>query len=81
MLFRSGANQNQTARIAINKVNPDGLGVGTTNNQFNSLDEIDVTSASKAQDTSISLRLLNWLLVTPTPRPSGLTLLMAILAV
>ena len=51
LVFQIGANQNQTAKIAINRVNPDGLGVGVTNNQFNSLDEIDVTSASKAQDT------------------------------
>ena len=51
LVFQIGANQNQTAKIAINKVNPNGLGVGVNNNQFNSLDEIDVTSASKAQDT------------------------------
>ena len=51
LVFQIGANQNQTAKIAINKVNPDGLGIGVSNNQFNNLDEIDVTSASKAQDT------------------------------
>lgn len=51
LVFQIGANQNQTAKIAINKVNPNGLGVGVNNNQFNSLEEIDVTSASKAQDT------------------------------
>ena len=51
LVFQIGANQNQTAKIAINKVNPNGLGVGVSNNQFNSLEEIDVTSASKAQDT------------------------------
>jgi flagellin len=50
LVFQIGANQNQTAKIAINKVNPNGLGVGVTDNQFNSLNEIDVTSASKAQD-------------------------------
>ncbi len=51
LVFQIGANQNQTAKIAINKVNPNGLGVGVNNNQFNSLDEINVTSASKAQDS------------------------------
>ena len=51
LVFQIGANQNQTAKIAINKVNPDGLGIGVSNNQFNNLNEIDVTSASKAQDT------------------------------
>ena len=51
LIFQIGANQNQTAKIAINKVNSNGLGVGVSNNQFSSLDEIDVTSASKAQDT------------------------------
>ncbi len=51
LVFQIGANQNQTAKIAINKVNPNGLGVGVSNNQFNSLEEIDVTSAGKAQDT------------------------------
>lgn len=51
LVFQIGANQNQTAKIAINKVNPNGLGIGVNNNQFNNLNEIDVTSASKAQDT------------------------------
>jgi len=51
LVFQIGANQNQTAKIAINKVNPNGLGVGVNNNQFSSLEDIDVTSASKAQDT------------------------------
>ncbi len=51
LVFQIGANRNQTAKIAINKVNPNGLGVGVSNNQFNSLDEINVTSASKAQDS------------------------------
>jgi len=51
LVFQIGANRHQTAKIAINKVNPNGLGVGVSNNQFNSLKDIDVTSASKAQDT------------------------------
>lgn len=50
LVFQIGANKDQTASIAINKVNPNGLGLGVTGNQFNTLSEIDVTSASKAQD-------------------------------
>jgi len=48
--FQIGPNQNQTANIAIDKVNPVALGFGVTGNQFNNLNEIDATSASKAQD-------------------------------
>ncbi len=51
LVFQIGANQNQTAKIAIQKVNPNGLGTGLDDNQFNSLDAINVTSASKAQDS------------------------------
>lgn len=51
LVFQIGANQNQTASIAIQKINPNGLGTGLTDNQFNSLEDINVTSASKAQDT------------------------------
>ncbi|HVJ86116.1 MAG TPA: flagellin [Caulifigura sp.] len=51
LVFQIGANQNQTAKIAIQKVNPNGLGTGVDGNQFNSLDDINVTSASKAQDS------------------------------
>ena len=50
LVFQIGANQNQTAQIAIQKVNPNGLGTGVSGNQFASLNEIEVTSASKAQD-------------------------------
>ena len=50
LVFQIGANANQTAKVAIGKVNTDALGVGVGGNQFNSLNEIDVTSASKAQD-------------------------------
>ncbi len=51
LTFQIGANQNQTVDISIDKVNPTSLGVGLTNNQFNSLADIDVTSSAKAQDT------------------------------
>ena len=50
LVFQIGANANQTAKVAIGKVNADALGVGVSGNQFNNLSEIDVTSASKAQD-------------------------------
>ncbi|MEX2288668.1 MAG: flagellin [Planctomycetaceae bacterium] len=50
LVFQIGPNQNQTAKVAINRVNPNGLGVGVTGNQFASLNEIDVTSAAKSQD-------------------------------
>ena len=51
LVFQIGANKDQTASIAVQKVNPNGLGLGVTGNQFLSLDEIEVTSASKAQDS------------------------------
>ncbi len=50
LVFQIGANANQTAKVAIGKVNTEALGVGVSGNQFNSLSEIDVTSGSKAQD-------------------------------
>ena len=50
MVFQIGANQNQTASVAINSVAATGLGIGVTGNQFASLNDIDVTSASKSQD-------------------------------
>ncbi len=50
LVFQIGANQNQTVSIAIDSVEATGLGIGVSNNQFTSLDEIDVTSATKAQD-------------------------------
>ncbi|MCA9188104.1 MAG: flagellin [Pirellulaceae bacterium] len=49
--FQIGPNQHQTANLAINQVNPDVLGVGVTNNQFNNLAQINVTSHAKAQDS------------------------------
>ena len=48
--FQIGANQNQTAQITIDKVNPNALGFGVSGNQFSYLNEIDITSAGKAQD-------------------------------
>jgi flagellin len=51
LVFQIGANQNQTASIAINSVSADGLGLAVTGSRFNSLNEIDVTSAEKAQET------------------------------
>lgn len=50
LVFQIGANQNQTAAIAIDRVNTNGLGLGVAGNQFANLSEIDVTSASKSQD-------------------------------
>jgi len=51
LVFQIGANQNQTAAISISRVNPTSLGIGVSGNQFTSLNEIDVTTAAKAQDT------------------------------
>ncbi len=50
LVFQIGANQNQTASIAINSVLASGLGVGVSGNSFNSLEDIDVTSVNNAQD-------------------------------
>ena len=50
LVFQIGANKDQTANIAIHKVNPNGLGLGVVGNQFSNLNEIEVTSGTKAQD-------------------------------
>ena len=50
LVFQIGANQNQTASIAISSVEAITLGIGVTGNQFNNLNEVEVTSAEKAQD-------------------------------
>ena len=50
LVFQIGANKDQTANIAIQKVNPNGLGLGVVGNQFSNLNEVEVTSATKAQD-------------------------------
>ncbi len=51
LVFQIGANQNQTAEIAIGRAHSQSLGIGVANNQFANLSEIDITSASKAQDS------------------------------
>jgi flagellin len=51
LVFQIGANQNQTAKIAIQSIAPTGLGTGLVGNQFSSLNDINVTSATKAQDS------------------------------
>ncbi len=51
LVFQIGANQNQTAKIAIANVKSAQLGKGVADNQFSSLGEIDVTTAAKAQDS------------------------------
>ena len=50
LTFQIGANQNQTADIAIDSVLSSGLGLGVSGNQFQSLADITVTSATQAQD-------------------------------
>lgn len=50
LVFQIGANQNQTADIAIQNVSADGLGLAVSGSRFNSLNEIDITSADKAQE-------------------------------
>lgn len=50
LVFQIGANQNQTASIAINAVSASGLGLAQAGNQFTSLADIEVTSAGKSQD-------------------------------
>ena len=50
LVFQIGANQNQTAQIAVQSVKADALGVAVTGTKFNSLNEIDVTSFDNAQD-------------------------------
>ena len=50
LVFQIGANQNQTAEIAIHNVSADGLGIAVPGSRFNSLNEIDITSADKAQE-------------------------------
>jgi len=50
LVFQIGANQHQTAEIAIQRAHSQSLGLGVTNNQFANLSEINVTNAGKAQD-------------------------------
>lgn len=51
LVFQIGANQNQTASVAINSVAASGLGLAVGGSRFTSLNEIDVTTAEKAQET------------------------------
>lgn len=50
LIFQIGANQNQTASVAISSVRADGLGLAVAGSRFGSLSEIDVTSGQKAQE-------------------------------
>ena len=48
--FQIGANAGQTASLSIGKSSSDALGGNVAGNQFSSLSQIDITSASGAQD-------------------------------
>jgi flagellin len=50
LVFQIGANQNQTAKIAINSVAADGLGTAVSGNKFASLNELNIATADDAQD-------------------------------
>ena len=49
--FQIGANAGQTANIAVASVTTQALGFGVAGNQFNNLNEINVTSSDKAADS------------------------------
>lgn len=49
LVFQIGPNPNQSTKISIPQIYAKSLGVGVAGNRFNSLSEIDVTSATKAQ--------------------------------
>jgi flagellin len=51
LTFQIGPNQNQTANVAIRKINPTSLGIGVSNNQFANLDVIDIRTGAGAQDS------------------------------
>jgi len=50
LAFQIGANAGQTASLSIAKSSSDSLGANVAGNQFTSLSQIDITSASGAQD-------------------------------
>ncbi|QDT11880.1 flagellin [Planctomycetes bacterium K23_9] len=50
LVFQIGANQNQTAKIAINSVAADGLGLAVSGNKFASLNDVNIATADDAQD-------------------------------
>ncbi len=52
LIFQIGANQNQTVSISIDSVESTGLGIGVAGNQFTSVNDIGVTAAAGAQDSS-----------------------------
>lgn len=51
LTFQIGANQGQTAQLAIDKVSSDALAVNISGNSFSNLKGINVTTADGAQDT------------------------------
>lgn len=55
LVFQVGANQNQTAQIAIQSVEAQGLGVAVTGSKFNSLNDISVTTFDNAQDALLTI--------------------------
>lgn len=50
LIFQIGANSNQTAKVAVDKVTTTALGVNVSGAQFGNLKAIDVRTASGAQD-------------------------------
>jgi len=50
LVFQVGANKNQTVKISIQDMKASSLGKNVTGNTFSSLSQIDVTTASGAQD-------------------------------
>jgi flagellin len=50
LVFQIGANANQTAKIAVDKVTSNALGLNVANVQFANLSSVDVRSQSGAQD-------------------------------
>ena len=51
LTFQIGANKGQTADLSIDKMSSDALAVNISGNQFSNLKNIDVTTATGAQDT------------------------------
>ncbi len=50
LVYQIGPNSSETAKIAVDKVKTDALGLNVTGNQFTSLNVIDIQSTSGAQD-------------------------------
>ena len=51
LVFQIGANKDQTAKISITNTSAAALGTGVADNQFANLGEIDISTASGAQDS------------------------------